>query len=192
MVEGGGSRDFPVTRALAYQDPSLFDRIIDLLTAATLEHLTGQVEAGAEAIMLFDTWAGILPPAQFRQYVIAPTRRIIDGLRRRWPGLPIIGFPRLAGIMLGEYAANVTANAVGIDTAADPALAACLVPNHVALQGNLDPLALVAGGDAMRRAVRTILEAMHGRAFIFNLGHGVLPQTPPEHVTELVRLVRAG
>ncbi|HEX5325308.1 MAG TPA: uroporphyrinogen decarboxylase [Acetobacteraceae bacterium] len=192
MVEGGGSKDFVATRSLIYRDPELFQRLVDLLVEATVTYLAAQVDAGAEAVMLFDSWAGILPPRLFRDHVIAPTRRIVNALRARNPTLPVIGFPRLAGPMLAEYAARVGADAVGFDTPAEPTLAARQVPDHVALQGNLDPLALVAGGAAMRQDTRSILEAMRGRPFVFNLGHGVVPQTPPEHVAELVELVRAG
>ena len=192
MIDGHGTKDFPATRALAYRDPSLFHGLIDLLSSATIDYLTAQIEAGADAVMLFDSWAGILPPTLFRQFVIAPARRVVAALKNRFPELPIVGFPRMATLMLGEYTANIDVSAVGIDTTADPALAACMLPSQVAVQGNLDPLALVAGRDAMRREVKLILEAMRGRPFVFNLGHGVLPETPPEHVAELVRLVRAG
>jgi uroporphyrinogen decarboxylase len=192
MIEGGGSRDFAATRSLAYRDSPLFMRLIDLVTEATIQYLSSQIEAGAETIMLFDTWAGILPPSQFRSYVVQPTKAVVAALRRPYPIVPIIGFPRLAGMLLGEYAAQTGVQAVGMDTATDPLRAAALVPANVALQGNLDPIALVAGGSAMQAEVGTILQSMRGRPFIFNLGHGITPQTPPEHVAELVGLVRAG
>jgi uroporphyrinogen decarboxylase len=191
MVEGRGSRDFMLTRTMAYREPDLFARLIELLTGATIDYLAAQAEAGAEALMLFDSWAGILPPQQFRQYVIAPAARIAAVLAKRFAGLPLIGFPRLAGLMLGEYAREARVQAVGIDTAADPAVAAAHVPASVALQGNLDPLALVAGAHEMERSALCILETMRGRPFVFNLGHGVVPQTPPEHVAALVKLIRA-
>ncbi len=191
MVEGGGSKDFAAVRAMAWRDPVLFSRLIEVLTEATILYLTAQIEAGAEAIMLFDSWAGLLPPALFRDHVIAPTRRIVATLKARAPDVPVIGFPRLAGLMLGEYAVQVRADAVGIDTSADPAMAARVVPGRVALQGNLDPQALVVGGVAMEAQVRSILAALRDRSFVFNLGHGIVPQTPPAHVAELTRLVRA-
>jgi uroporphyrinogen decarboxylase len=192
MVEGGGSKDFAETRLLARSDPALFDRLIDLLTAATIDYLRAQVEAGADVVMLFDSWAGILPPSLFRRYVIAPGHAITAALKEYFPQLPVIAFPRLAGLMLGEYAANVAPDGIGIDTGTDPAFAACMVPTQMAVQGNLDPVALLAGGDGMRRDTTTILEAMRGRPFIFNLGHGVMPRTPIEHVHGLMSQIRAG
>jgi uroporphyrinogen decarboxylase len=189
MVEGQGSRDFAEVRNLAYRDPALFDALMQRVTLATIEYLAQQIEAGADVAMLFDSWAGVLPAAQFRRYVIEPTRQIVAALKLRYPQIPVIGFPRLAGSMLGEYAlAGV--QAVGVDTSADPARAAAMVPASIALQGNVDPLALLAGGDALAGAARTVLDSWRGRPFIFNLGHGVVPQTPPEHVAELARIVR--
>ncbi len=191
MIEGGGSKDFAATRQMAYQDPDLFGRLMHLLTEATIDYLLAQVSAGAEAVMLFDSWAGVLPPSLFRAHVTAPARRIVGALRLRHPGLPIIGFPRLAGVMLADYAVLSGVNGVGMDTAMDPGRAQWLVPSGTALQGNLDPLALLAGGPAMRDEAAAILLAMRGRPFIFNLGHGIVPQTPPEHVAALVEQVRA-
>jgi uroporphyrinogen decarboxylase len=192
MVEGHGSRDFAAVRSLAYDDLVLFARLIDTLVAATIEYLAMQAEAGAESLMLFDTWAGLLPPSQFRLHVIEPARRIVHALRERCPGVPIIGFPRLAGLMLGEFIRVTGVDAVGVDTSVDMAVAAGVVSPPVALQGNVDPLALVAGGQALEDAVRTILPVMRGRPFVFNLGHGIVPQTPIAHVTRLTELVRAG
>ena len=192
MVEGGGSKEFAAVRGMAYADAPLFRRLIDLLTEATIDYLSAQVEAGAEAVMLFDSWAGILPPALFRQHVIGPTTVIVAALRERHPGVPVIGFPRLAGVMLGEYATTSKVSAAAMDTVMDPARAQWLVPEKCALQGNLDPLALVAGGSAMDDQARAILLAMRGRPFVFNLGHGVVPQTSPENVARLVELVHAG
>jgi uroporphyrinogen decarboxylase len=189
MVEGHGSRDFTEVRGLAYRDPALFDHLLGMVTEATVAYLIAQIEAGADVAMLFDSWAGVLPAAQFRRFVIEPTRRIVAALKQRFPDLPVIGFPRLAGTMLAEYAATGV-RGVGVDTSADPAHAALAVPPHVAVQGNLDPLAVVAGGGAMEQATRVVLDAWRGRPAIFNLGHGIVPQTPPEHVAELVRLVR--
>ena len=190
MVEGGGSRDFAITRAMAYADPALFDGLMDLLTDSTIGYLSAQADAGAEALMLFDSWAGVLSPSLFRKHVIGPAKRIVEALKRRHPAVPIIGFPRLAGPMLGEYAATGV-NAVAIDTSVDPAKAAASIPTHVALQGNLDPMALVAGGRAMLDEVASILAATKGRPHIFNLGHGIVPHTPPEHVAALMEFLRA-
>ena len=190
MVEGGGSRDFAATRAMAYADPGLFGGLMDKLSEATIGYLSAQAEAGAEVLMLFDSWAGVLSPSLFRQHVVGPATRIVTELKRRHPGIPVIGFPRLAGLMVGEYAATGV-NAIGMDTSMDLARAAALLPDGIAMQGNLDPMALVAGGDALFAEVDTVLHAMKGRPFIFNLGHGIVPQTPPEHVKTLVERVRA-
>jgi uroporphyrinogen decarboxylase len=188
MIEGSGSRDFAATRTLAYQNPSLFNRIIDLLTESTIVYLSAQIDAGAETLMLFDSWAGVLAPEQFRRYVIEPARRIVSALAQR---VPVIGFPRMAGLSIEAYALETGVNAVGLDTAMDLNHVRPLLPKSVAAQGNLDPLALVAGGDAMTRETHAILSAMRGHPFIFNLGHGIVPQTPPEHVAALIDLVRA-
>lgn len=186
----GRAGEFLATRRMAREEPALFGALIDLLAETSVVWLASQAEAGAEALMLFDSWAGLLPPALFRRFVIAPTARIVAGVRERVPGVPLIGFPRLAGLMLGPYASLTGLDAVGLDTVADPALAAAIVPERVALQGNLDPLALLAGGTALAKEAAAIAIALRGRPHIFNLGHGVLPETPPEHVAELVRLLR--
>jgi uroporphyrinogen decarboxylase len=190
MVEGGGSRDFAATRAMAYADPGLFGGLMDKLTEATIGYLSAQAEAGAEVLMLFDSWAGVLSPSLFRQHVVGPATRIVTELNRRHPGIPAIGFPRLAGSMVGEYAATGV-NAIAMDTSMDLMRAAALLPDGIAMQGNLDPMALVAGGAALAGETDSILRAMRGRPFIFNLGHGIVPQTPPEHVKALVERVRA-
>ena len=190
MIEGHGSKEFAAVRGLAYRNPALFTAMIDLLVEQTAAYLSQQVAAGADTVMLFDSWAGVLTAAQFRRYVIAPTKRIVDLLRAKHPGLPVIGFPRLAGSMLAEYAETTGVNAVGVDTSADPATAARVVPSSIAVQGNLDPLALVAGGEALETGVKTVLDAWRGRPAIFNLGHGIVPETPPEHVTALMEAVR--
>jgi uroporphyrinogen decarboxylase len=191
MVEGRGSKDFFHTRMLAYANPPLFRQLLEILTEATIEYLSAQIVAGAEAVMLFDSWAGILAPSLFREHVIAPTARIVAALRGRHPGVPVIGFPRLAGMLIGEYAREAKIHGVGMDNSADLARALMLVTDGVALQGNLDPLALVVGGTAMRGEVLNILAVMRGWPHIFNLGHGIVPETPPEHVAQLVQLVRS-
>jgi uroporphyrinogen decarboxylase len=192
MVEGHGSRDFHTARGMAFADPALFGRLIRTLVDATTDYLLGQIEAGAEAVMLFDSWAGMLPPSQFRRWVIEPTSTILRNVKRLHPSIPVIGFPRLAGPLIGEYTTRTGVNAVAMDTAMDPRFAAHTVPANVALQGNLDPLALLAGGVALETEARQVLAAMRGRPFVFNLGHGIEKETPPEHVTQLVRLVRSG
>jgi uroporphyrinogen decarboxylase len=191
MVEGGGSRDFAATRAMAYADPALFGALMDVLVEATVTYLDAQANAGAEALMLFDSWAGVLAPVPFRLHVIEATRRIVSKLKILHPRIPIIGFPRLAGMMLGEYASATGVDAVGMDTGMDPMRAATLAGDEVAVQGNLDPMSLVAGGSALRQEAATILTGMRGRRLIFNLGHGIVPQTPPAHVAALVEQIRA-
>ncbi|CAH2600831.1 Uroporphyrinogen decarboxylase [Rhodovastum atsumiense] len=191
MVEGRGSKEYEHVRMMAWREPELYGRIIDLVTEQTIVYLSAQIDAGAEAVMLFDSWSGVLAPSLFRAYVIEPTRRITAAIRARYPHVPVIGFPRLAGTMLGEYAAVTGVQGVGMDTSADPKRAAALVPEKVALQGNVDPLALVAGGAALEREADELLAAMRGRPFIFNLGHGIVPQTSPDHVAALVARVRA-
>lgn len=187
MIDGRGTRDFFETRIRAYADEPFFRQLITLLCDATVEYLSAQISAGAEVVQLFDTWAGILPPDLFRRYVIEPAIHIVSALSTRHAGVPVIGFPRLAGTMLDEYAEKTGVLAVGVDTPTSFAA----VRAQVALQGNLDPLALLAGGQPQRIAVSTTLDEALNRPHIFNLGHGVLPQTPPEHVADLVRQVRA-
>ena len=191
MVQGSGSKEWDHVRLMAWRDPALFGRLIDLVTEQTIVYLSAQIEAGAELVMLFDSWAGVLAPSLFRAHVIAPSARIVAALRARHPGVPVIGFPRQAGTMLAEFARVTGVQGVGIDTSADPVVAAREVPAHIAVQGNLDPLVLVAGGETMARETDAVLGAMRGRPFIFNLGHGIVPQTSPEHVAELVARVRA-
>jgi uroporphyrinogen decarboxylase len=191
MVEGGGSRDFAATRTMLYAQPALFERLIGLLVEATVTYLLAQIGAGAEAVMLFDTWAGLLAPGPFRRFVVNPARAIVTALRERHPDVPVIGFPRLAGMMIGTYAEATGVNAVGLDTSMDLGVANRLIPIPTALQGNLDPMALVAGQPALRDAAEVVLDGLKGRPGIFNLGHGIVPQTPPEHVAALVEQVRA-
>jgi uroporphyrinogen decarboxylase len=191
MVEGGGSKDFAHIRGMAHSQPAVMAALIDTLVEASVTYLSAQVGAGAEVLMLFDSWSGVLSPELFRRLVIAPTRRIVDRLRALHPATPIIGFPRLAGVMVGEYARETGVNAVALDTGADVMVAKTLVPDGVATQGNLDPLAVVAGGEAMRTEIASVLKAIRGRPHIFNLGHGIIPQTPPDNVAALLEQVRA-
>ncbi len=191
MVEGGGSKDFARIRGMAHGEPALFASLIDVLVDSTVEYLSGQIAAGADAVMLFDSWAGVLSPRLFARHVIEPTRRIVEAVRARHPGTPIIGFPRLAGVLVGAYAARTGVDAVALDTGAELSVAAGLVPATVATQGNLDPLSVVAGGEAMAAEARGVLDGARGRPHVFNLGHGIVPQTPPAHVADLVKQVRA-
>jgi len=192
MVEGRGGSDFAQVRRLAYGDPQFFARLIRILTDATVDYLLAQVEAGAEALMLFDSWSGLLSPSQFRRWVIDPTAAIRRALAQAAPHIPVIGFPRLAGPMLADYASRTGMQGIGMDTSMDPRWAAANVAPEMALQGNLDPLVLMTGGIALETEARSLLSAMRGRPFIFNLGHGIEKETPIEHVTALLRLVRGG
>jgi uroporphyrinogen decarboxylase len=190
MVAGQGSRDQGETRRLAYSDPGRFSSIIGRIEEVTLDYLAAQIDSGAEAVQLFDSWAGSLAPAQFEQWVIAPTARIVAALRERHPDVPVIGFPKGAGGKLAAYARETGVSAIGIDETVDPRWAAKQLPNDLPVQGNLDPLALLAGGEAMETAVRVILDAFADRPHIFNLGHGILQETPVDHVERLIALVK--
>ena len=192
MVEGHGSRDFLIAKGFGMAQPDLFDRILDIVTAATIEHLSAQIAAGAEAVQLFDSWAGVLAEREFRRWVVAPTKRIAAALRDKHPGVPLIGFPRGAGGLLADYAVETGVSCVGLDTQVPLAWAMKALPPRLPVQGNLDPVALVTGGQALSEGIRTILDQTRGRPAIFNLGHGVPMTTPPDHVAELVRLVRGG
>ena len=190
MVAGQGSREQSEARSLAYQDPGRFEAIIRRIEAVTLDYLTGQVAAGADAVQLFDSWSGSLAPAEFERWVIAPTARLVAAFRERHPDTPVIGFPKGAGGKLRAYADETGVQAVGIDETVDPAWASRELPGGLPVQGNLDPLALIAGGKALHDAVARILDAFAGRPHIFNLGHGIQQTTPIAHVEELVALVK--
>jgi uroporphyrinogen decarboxylase len=190
MIAGQGSRDQSEARRLAYGDPKRFAAIIKRIEQVTLDYLCGQVEAGAEALQLFDSWAGSLSPAQFEEWVIAPTARLVAALRERCPGVPIIGFPKGAGGKLAAYARETAIDCIGLDETVDPAWAAAELPEKLPVQGNLDPLALIAGGGALKKSTSRILDAFNGRPHIFNLGHGILPDTPIAHVEQLIIAVK--
>jgi uroporphyrinogen decarboxylase len=190
MVAGQGSRDQSETRRFAYADPGAFGAIVDRIEQMTVAYLSAQIDAGADAVQLFDSWAGSLSPRQFEQWVIAPTARIVAALKARHPEVPVIGFPKGAGGKLAAYARETAIDALGLDETVDPAWAVEQLPEDLVVQGNLDPLALLAGGDAMSAAVRRILDALAGRPHIFNLGHGILQDTPIAHVEQLIALVK--
>ncbi len=190
MVEGHGSKEFQETRLWALRDPQGFGALIDVLTEATTEYLGRQIEAGAHAVQLFESWAGVLSEDQFNRWCTAPTRAIVGRLKRRYPGVPVIGFPRGAGAKTTDYAAGTGIDGVGIDTTVPPSWAARSLQQTVAVQGNLDPLAVVAGGQAMLEQASGILSALADGPFIFNLGHGIVPQTPPGNVAALSDLIR--
>lgn len=190
MVAGEGSRDQHDTRALAYRDRAGFQAIIDAIVGVTVEYLIGQIQAGAEAVQLFDSWSGSLAPSEFERWVIAPNAAIVRQLKARAPHVPIIGFPKGAGEKLTAYARETGVDAVGVDETIDPVWAARELPAGMPVQGNLDPLLLLAGGDELDRQALRVLEAFADRPHVFNLGHGIGQTTPIEHVEQLLALVR--
>jgi uroporphyrinogen decarboxylase len=192
MIGGGGSIDQLLARRFAYQYPDAFAELIDVLVASSARYLIRQFEAGVDAVQIFDTWAGVLPSDEFRKWCIEPCARIVAAVRKSVPQAKIIGFPRGAGTKLAGYVAGVPVDAVGLDWMIDPGFAREQVQSRRPVQGNLDPLALLVGGAALDRSIDTILEAFAAGSFIFNLGHGVLPETPVAHVERLLARVRGG
>jgi uroporphyrinogen decarboxylase len=190
MVAGQGSREQAEARRGAFADPEGFAAIIEAISAMTVDYLSGQIAAGAEAVQLFDSWAGSLSPDQFERWVIAPTARIVADLKARHPDVPVIGFPKGAGARLAAYARETGVDALGLDETVDPDWAVRNLPEALPLQGNLDPVALLVGGEALEKAVGRILSSFHGRPHIFNLGHGIIKETPIAHVERLLELVR--
>ena len=190
MVAGEGSRDQFDARRLAYADPVRFGELVNRIERVTIEFLAGQIEAGVEAVQLFDSWAGTLSPHLFEHWVIAPAARITAALRDRFPDVPVIGFPRGAGGKLAAYARETGVSAIALDETIDPAWASKALPPGLPLQGNLDPLALLTGGETLANDVRRILDALADRPHIFNLGHGIRQETPIAHVAELIALVK--
>jgi uroporphyrinogen decarboxylase len=190
MVAGQGSKEQAEARRMAYRDPVAFGLIIDAIVELTVDYLSGQIVAGVEAVQLFDSWSGSLSPAQFERWVIAPTVQIVEALRARHPETPIIGFPKGAGGKLPAYARETGVDALGLDETVDPDWAHVNLPEGLPVQGNLDPLALIAGGDELKSAAQRILSAFEGRPHVFNLGHGILPDTPIDHVSALLTHLR--
>jgi len=192
MVAGQGTTDQAPARLLAYRHPDAFKDIIDVLVENSIQYLLGQLRAGADVLQIFDTWAGVLSPREFTRWSIEPTRRIVAGIRKQVPDAKIIGFPRGAGALLPAYVEATGVDAVSIDWAAEPGLIRERVQSKVTVQGNLDPLALIAGGAALDRAIDDVLENYAAGRLIFNLGHGILPETPIAHVEQMVARVRQG
>lgn len=190
MCAGEGSRDQHETRAMAYRDPQAFAEIIQAIVGVTVEYLSGQIQAGAEAVQLFDSWAGSLSPAQFEQWVIAPNAAIVAAVKALHPETPIIGFPKGSGEKLPAYARETGVDAVGIDETIDPIWAARELPQGMPVQGNLDPLLLLSGGEELETGARRVLDAFADRPHVFNLGHGIGQFTPIENVEALLRIVR--
>jgi uroporphyrinogen decarboxylase len=191
MVAGQGTPDQAPARMMAYRHPEAFAKIIDAVVDNSIQYLLRQLKAGADVLQIFDTWAGVLPPREFRRWSVEPTRRIVEGVRKQIPGAKIIGFPRGAGALLPEYVRSTGVDAVSVDWTAEPSLIRESVQNRVAVQGNLDPLVLIAGGAALDRAVDDVLANFAGGRLIFNLGHGIQQETPIAHVEQMVKRVRA-
>ena len=190
MIEGSGSRDFAKVKQWAYSHPESFSVLIDLLVDAIVDHLVNQIEAGADAVQLFDSHAGVLPEEQVFSWSLEPMVRIAHGVRARHPKVPIIAFPRAVGPAALMYRRPDAFSALSLDTGLGAHWAAKELQPHICVQGNLDPIMLVAGGAALEREATRILDKLGHGPFIFNLGHGVVPQTPPEHVAQLVEIVR--
>jgi len=190
MVAGEGSRDQHDARAMAYQDSAGFQAIVDAITATTITYLAGQIAAGAEAVQLFDSWAGSLAPDEFERWVVAPNARIVSELKQSHPETPIIGFPKGAGAKLVDYARETGVDAIGMDETLDPVWVNENLPDGMPVQGNLDPLLLLAGGEPLTERIRFILDTFAGRPHVFNLGHGIGQHTPIENVERLVATVR--
>jgi uroporphyrinogen decarboxylase len=191
MVAGQGTPDQAPARMMAYRHPEAFSKIIDAVVENSIVYLLGQLKAGADVLQIFDTWAGVLPPREFQRWSIVPTKRIVEGVRKQAPDAKIIGFPRGAGALLPSYVEATGVNAVSIDWATEPSLIREKVQSRVAVQGNLDPLALIAGGAALDQSIDDVLSNYADGRLIFNLGHGIQPETPIAHVEQMVRRVRA-
>ena len=190
MVAGQGSKEQAETRRMAYRDPAAFSAIIDALVDATADYLSKQIEAGVDAVQLFDSWSGSLAPKEFERWVIAPTVELVNRIRARHPQTPVIGFPKGAGGKLLAYARETGVNAIGLDETVDPVWANANLPAGLTVQGNLDPLALIAGGTRLDEAIDAIREAFPERPHVFNLGHGILLDTPIGHVEQLLSRLR--
>lgn len=191
MVEGRSGADFVTVKRWSEEDPEGFGQLIDLLVEATGSYLLAQIEAGAEAIQLFDSWAGVLSPQGFERWVIEPTSRLVSRIKERFPDTPVIGFPRGAGKLYEPYVLNTGVDAVGLDSDVSLDFAVETLQSRVAVQGNLSPVALLEGGKEMEDAATHILSRLSRGPFVFNLGHGITPATPPEHVARLSELVRS-
>lgn len=192
MLNGRGSPDQWTARRFALEHPEAFDRLIDILVDTSVDYLAAQLEAGADVVQIFESWALNLDDAAFARQVTEPNRRIVAGLRQRIPNAPVIGFPRGAAGNLAGYAASTGVNVMGIDYATPLDFVRNALPPNLTVQGNLDPLRLVLGGEQMVSRAREIIAAFADRPHIFNLGHGIVPETPIAHVERLIRLVKEG
>ncbi|GMN02491.1 uroporphyrinogen decarboxylase [Erythrobacter sp. MTPC3] len=190
MIAGQGSKNQEPARLLAYRDPARMQAICDAISDMSIEYLRGQIDAGAEAVQLFDSWAGSLAPDEFERWVVAPNAKITAAIKQSHPDTPVIGFPKGAGAKLPAYARETGVDAVGLDETLDPAWAHASLPDGMPVQGNFDPLLLEAGGPELPKRVRTIIEAFEDRPHVFNLGHGIGQFTPISHVEELLAALR--
>jgi uroporphyrinogen decarboxylase len=192
MVAGFGANEQIPARLFAYRHPAIFAKLIERLTEASVAYLVRQFKAGVDAVQIFDTWSGVLPPDEFETWCVAPCAKIVAAVRKEIPKAKIIGFPRGAGTKLDRYVEGVPVDAVGLDWMIDLGFARDRIQSRRPVQGNLDPLVLLAGGEALDRGIDAVLEAFASRPFIFNLGHGILPETPIAHVERLIKRVRVG
>jgi uroporphyrinogen decarboxylase len=190
MIAGGKDADRWQARTLAWSDPVLLDDLLERLGAATVKYLCAQVEAGADVIQLFESWAEGLPQPLFERVVIRPTQAIVRKLKARFPGLPVIGFPRGCGTLLMDYVQGTGVDAVSLDMSQANAAMLNLLSKDAVLQGGLDPALLATGGPLLAAEITRLLDLMAGRPYVFNLGHGISKETPPEHVEQLIRLIR--
>ena len=190
MIEGSASKNYAKVKSWAYKDEQSFNILIDIVTKATIDHLSAQIDHGADAVKLFDSWAGVLSPSQFAKWVIKPTKDIVKALNLKHPTVKVIGFPKGAGHQYIDYANKTGVDAVALDTNTVPSWAAKALEKGIVIQGNLDPITLIVGGETMLNEAATVIENMKDRPHIFNLGHGILPETPPENVEYLSNFLR--
>jgi uroporphyrinogen decarboxylase len=190
MIAGRGTPDQAPARRLMYGDRAVFDALMARIEQATVAYLLAQIEAGAEAVKLFDSWAGALPGPWFDLYAVAPVRRIARAIRALHPQVPVIGFPRGAGAGYVRFAAEAAVDAVALDSAVDPGWAARVLQSRLCVQGNLDPLLLVLGGEVLEAETRRTVEAFSGGPHVFNLGHGITPDAEPDNVARMLEVIR--
>ncbi len=191
MLEGGGSRDFALAKSRAFLQVSEFEALLRLLEEAVTTHLLAQINAGANAIQIFDTWAGLCPAPHFENWILKPIKNITKAVRQSYPHIPLIGFPKGIGSQIQVFAEESGCSGLSLDISINPKEAAGVLPKNVVLQGNLDPVILVAGGKVLEQAIHFIHQGMNDRPYIFNLGHGILPQTPIKNVEDCIQWVRS-
>lgn len=190
MINGRGSKDFQTVKDYAKENSADFAELLNLLVQATIHYLSKQIDAGVEAVQLFDSWSGLLNDEEFQEFVIEPTKIIVSAIKSKYPSIPIIGFPRKAGTKIVQYALETKINALGLDEDVDLAWVLKNIPDHITLQGNLSNEHLLQGGEVMQSAAKDILDKCSKRPFIFNLGHGVIKETPVDHVDALTDIIR--